>query len=526
MNTIKKILCLALCTSCLSSAAVIAVNADEELIYGTMNIPYNEFFANETVCHEVDAVSSATTNKWKNENLVAGSYAQENSDGSGTILGVSYPVALTRATLNALGNNNYNFTEADSIPSAYKQVTVNNGKTDFSAVIGNTSYIEGVSTSISSNSAWGDYQRTVDGVHNSGGTSDIGRIFGVILTTGRGEKYALRHLQNIWRDELAWSSGIRTTEPHGNILDYEDYVGLMGQTVDNITYITDSGYHILNTDLYIPVKFENTVTAENADVNSGRTSFTTTGFPDKYEKTYSIENLSAVVSDGTIIYSEAIPNSYTLKISDANGVYADVLADFILSTDSLPVKFDGKKITAADNVSESDFSNYMNNISSVTIGENTYGASGKHGVKIIDTDGTIDLNASTRGEIPVFDGSGIYEMTVSATGYTTDLSFTLDTTKPEEPATEPATETASAKETPDSPTETKTEPATTNSADNNNNNSNPNNNTNAANTTASNTQASGKAVGTGQTAQTVSILTVLLSAGAATAAFFRKKHKK
>ena len=203
-----------------------------------------------------------------------------------------------------------------------------------------------------------------------------------------------------------------------------------------------------------------------------------------------------------------------------------MLADFILSTDSLPVKFDGKKITAADNVSESDFSNYMNNISSVTIGENTYGASGKHGVKIIDTDGTIDLNASTRGEIPVFDGSGIYEMTVSATGYTTDLSFTLDTTKPEEPATEPATETASAKETPDSPTETKTEPATTNSADNNNNNSNPNNNTNAANTTASNTQASGKAVGTGQTAQTVSILTVLLSAGAATAAFFRKKHKK
>lgn len=518
MNTIKKFLCLALCTSCLSSVAVMGANADEELIYGTMNIPYNEFFAGEAVCHETDAVSSATTNKWKNENLVAGSYAQENSDGSGTILGVSYPVALTREALDALGNNNYNFTETDSIPSAYKQVTVNNGQADFSAVVGNTSDIAGVSASLSSNSAWGDYQITVDAIHNSNGTSDIGRIFGVILTTESGEKYALRHLQNIWRDELAWSSGIKTSEPHGNVLDYEDYVGLMGQTVDKITYITDSGYHVLDTDIYIPVKFENTVTVKNANINDGSTAFTLTSFPDDYVKTYSIENLSAVIYDGTITYSEALPNKYTLTISDTNGVYADVSADFVLSTDSLPVKFDGKKITVADTFNESDFENYINNLSSVTIGENTYATSGKNSVKIIDTDGNIDLTATTGGEIPVFDGSGTYEMTVSATGYTNDLTFTLDTTaSPDEPADEPSSETSTeASTSKEISTTPKTEPATQNTA----------NNTNVTNTTAANTQSSGKTVNTGQAAQTISIITVLLSVGAVVMAFFKKKHNR
>ena len=519
MSIIRKMLCLALCTACLSSVTAVGVNADEELIYGTMNIPYNEFFANETVCHEVDAVSSATTNKWKNENLVAGSYVQENSDGSGTILGVSYPVALKRETLDKLGDKNYSFTLSDTIPSAYKLVTVKDNKADFSAVVGSTTDIVGVTASINSNTAWGDYQITVDAVHNNSGTSDIGRIFGVILTTENNEKYALRHLQNIWRDELAWSSGIRTSEPHGNIPDYEDYVGLMGQTIDKITYITDSGYHVLDTDLYVPVKFENTVTVENANVNNGSTTFTTTAFPDNYTKAYSIENLSAVVSDGTITYSEAQPNKYTLKISDANGVYADVFADFVLSTDILPVKFDGKKITVADTFSESDFENYMNNLSAVTIGENTYGASGKHGVKIIDTDGTIDLTATTRGEIPVFDGSGIYEMTVSATGYNNDLRFTLNTITSGEPATEPTTETVTAKETPTIPSTsaTKTEPTTPNVNTNTQN-------TNTANTTTANTQSGGKTVNTGQTAQAVSLITILLSVGAVMTAFFRKKH--
>ena len=520
MNTVRKILSLALCTACLSSVAVIGANADEELIYGTMNIPYNEFFANETVCHEVDAVSSATTGKWKNENLVAGSYAQENSDGSGTILGVSYPVALTKETLEKLGEENYSFTPSDTVPTAYKSVTLKDGKADFSAVVGNTADIVGATASINSNTPWGDYQITVDAVHNGNGTSDIGRIFGVILTTEKGEQYALRHLQNIWRDELAWSSGIKTSEPHGNLLDYEDYVGLMGQTIDKITYITDSGYHILDTDLYVPVKFENTVTVENADVDNGSTVFTTTAFPDSYTKAYSIENLSAVVSDGVITYSEAVPNKYTLKISDANGIYADIFADFVLSTDSLPAKFDGEKITVADTFSQKDFENYMNNLSSVTVGENTYGASGKHGVKIIDTDGTIDLTATTRGEIPVFDGNGIYEMTVSATGYTNDLRFTLNTAKSEEPATEPTTETATAKELPTTPTPTKQESATSNTANNNTNN----NNTNTANTTSSHTQSSGKTVNTGQTAQSVSLITILLSVGAVMTTFLRKKH--
>ncbi len=425
MNKKRMMAVLMACLAASVSVSAVTAHAAEDYIYGTMNIPYAEFYANEGVGTEVDVVASATTSgKWKNENLVAGTYHEDNGDETGTILGVTYPVALTEDTLSALGENDYGFVQTEGTPDAYKIVTVEGGTVSFSEVQGETSAVTGVSASITTDTPWGDYQVTVDEIHNSEGTSDMGRIYGVLVDTEEGDRYALRHLENIWRDSLAWSTGITTSEPHGNTLSYENFVDMMGQTIRTITYITDTGYHTLDTDLYLPVKFENTVSVSDAAAADGKTSFEMTGFPEDYSKAYSIEGLDCTVTDGEIAYTGAAPGSYTLVIQDQSGVYAETSADFVLSTDQMPAVYADGKLSKAADADDAAFANFMKNLATVSVNGQEYAASGRGSVAIISEDGTIDMEAASR-DTKVFDGSGSYEMTVSATGYTETLSFTL-----------------------------------------------------------------------------------------------------
>lgn len=399
----------------------------DNFIYGTMEIPYNEFYTGEGI-DDVDAVSSATTGKWKNEGLVNGTYNQPNEDGTGTILGVKYYVALTEETLSALGENNYSFAEVEETPSAYKVVTVKDGKVSFSAVNGGDVKAEDVTASISTEMVWGDYVIDVTSINNSGGKSDFGTIYGVILNTTDGSKYALRHLQNIWRDELAWSSGFKTTEPHGNTLDYEAYESLMGKTINKIVYITETGYHTVETDLYVPVKFNSDVKVENAKISDGKTTFTAENFPEDYVKTYSVGE-GFTVSDGKIEFSDVLPGNYTLSIKDENGVYADVNTAFVLSTETIPVIFDNdnSKLAAAGDSSDEELANYIKNITSVEVDGTVYSTS-KRGVTIINQDGTINLEAASgKGDdaVLVFAEKKEYKITVKSTGYENDLEFTF-----------------------------------------------------------------------------------------------------
>lgn len=419
---LKKSMQLILCASLITGALPLASTAaDSDVVYGTMQIPYDAFYAAEGVASDVDAVSSATTSKWKNENLTAGTYNSENADGSGTILGVVYPVAISQADLDALGDNTYGFVKLDSAPAAYKEVTVSDGTVSFSAVKGASSEITGVTATITASTAYGDYCIEA-AVNNANGTSDVGRIFGILLETKNGDTYAMRHLENIWRDQIAWSSGIVTEERHGNKLSYEDYESIIGQTITKITYITDSGYHTLSTELYVPVKFENTLKVENADISAGKTSVSLSGFPQDYSKKYSVDGLDATVTDSSITFKNAAAGKYTLVVSDGSGKYADVSTSFTLTTDSVPASVSGNKLVKADKASDADFSNFVKNISTVKVGENSYAASGKHSVKIIGADGTIDVAAAS-GDTKIFATDGEYAITVSATGYNKALSF-------------------------------------------------------------------------------------------------------
>ena len=426
----KKLLVLTLALLVLTCAVALA---EGDTVYGTMRIPYDQFYAAEGVSIPVDAVSSATNSKWKNEGLVAGTYYAEHADDDGgDILGVIYPVAVSQGDLDALGEE-YAFEALEEVPAAYKQVTLENGQVSFSAVQGETASFE-AETSLTTESRYGDYQISVKSINNAEGTSDIGTIYGVLLNTEEGV-YALRHLENIWRDDLSFTAGFKTVEGHGNALALENYAEMMGKTITSITYITDTGYHTLSTDLYVPVKFDGGAEVAGAPAADGQTTLTLTNLPEDYAPAYAVKGLGIAVDDGKMTFDSALPGSYTLTVSDEGHVYADLLASFVLTTDILPVAFDAESnaLIPAEDADEALAAAFIANISKVEVGENAYNATGKGAVAIFDADGAVDLEAavtSGRGAeavtTPVFAEAGSYEITVTSVGFDQTISFTLE----------------------------------------------------------------------------------------------------
>ncbi len=412
----------------LSTMPLGAFAEDETLVYGTMDIPYADFYANEGIGYAVDAVSSATTSKWaSNEEggLVQGTFHEANEDGTGTILGVTYPVAITSGDLASLGADNYHFTELDSVPAAYKQVTVSDGAASFSSVVGST---DGSTTTVTVETAshWGDYCITIDSLvyERGAAASSIGKLYGCIVTDTDGNNYAMRHLENIWKNELGINVLGGTADAHGAV-SYENFASLNGGTIDTITYITENGYYIydVDPDAYLAKKVTGGVAIADADIAAGRTSVTE-DLPSDYEAEYTLEGLTGSVSNGVLTYSGAMPGSYTAMVSDRNGVYESLTVTFVLTTDSMPAAYADGSIVKADGAEDADFENFLANIATVTVNGESYAASGRGSVTIINEDGTIDFYVSSNG-VNVFDGSGEYTVIVAATGYTQTLEFVI-----------------------------------------------------------------------------------------------------
>jgi hypothetical protein len=434
MKKMTSFLCAA---ACFAAAAVpfSANAADGDKVYGTMNIPYADFYAaelNNSV--PVDAVSSATTNKWKgnstgsmgddgkwqNGGLAAGTFNAETENGGGKILGVTYPVEIAKADLDKLSDK-MSFTELSEKPKAYKPVTVDGGKATFGKLV-DTDGEEALSgeMTVSGLTSWGDYQINVKGYPTN---CDI---YGVIVKTKEGTDYGMRALENIWRNgQIAWGAGVKEKEPHGNTLSSEHYKSSAGQTVTEVTFITLNGYSTLSgQNGYLPVKFADSITVENGKSGKGSVTFDNSAFPADYKAKGEVAD-GFTVSGNTISYNNAQPGNYTLTVSDEGGNYSDVRGSFTLTTDTIPVKYSDGKLVAADGASLTDAANYLKNISAVTVGDKRY-AAGRRGATVIDSQtGEIKLDAKS-GEENVFDGSGKYKLTVEATGYEKNYEFEIN----------------------------------------------------------------------------------------------------
>ncbi|MBQ9899115.1 MAG: DUF1533 domain-containing protein [Ruminococcus sp.] len=437
----KKTISIISAAACMAGFAAVPANAEGgDKVYGTMNIPYSDFYSAEIEdAYEVDAVSSATANKWKmNEagQLVAGTY----NDGEGTILGVTFPVEVDASDVDKLAK--YGFAALDSKPAAYKEVSLSGDSLTVSKVI-DTNGEQNVSGSatVSTSTRYGDYQLNVTGYPEE---TDL---YGVIVNTKEGDKYALRHLENIWRaGQLAWSAGITTKEAHGNELKYDDYADSMGKTVTSVTFITLDGYTTVDVgEQYLPVKFAGEVKAEDSAAGTGKTSLTLSSFPDDYQKNISVGD-GFTVTETEISYTNAMPGKYTVTVTDESGKYAPMSGDFILSTSDIPVKYSDGKLVRADGFSDEDAANFIKNIASVEVNGTAYNASGKRSVKIVGEDGTIDF-AVKSGENDVFDGSGNYSLTVTAAGYSDPLKIEIKNEEAVTSTTSTATATSPASTT-------------------------------------------------------------------------------
>lgn len=440
--------------------------------YVLMNIPYSEFYAADQVAG-ADSVSSATKAKTRST-LVAGSY-HVNSDGT-DITGITYPVKISDAsvlknytqitddsklsiTVNMKGKEitteyngkdalfesaSYSYYILSETPSYYKEATVNaDGSLSFSEVKGATAQkLSDASIDFTTNTRYGDYQLDVNGLPET-----VNTVYGVVISTKEGDNYGLRHLENIWKKtELAWSTGFVTTS-HGNTLDSKDYVKMMGQTINKITYYTDNGIYEIDADQYVPVKFNGTIAAENADVESGKVNVTVEGLPDDYQAEYTVEGLEDVqVKDGVLTYKTtgAEIGKYTLKVSDKSGKYADLTTDFELTTEAVPVVFNSESaaLVAAEGYAAEDVTSYVKNTKSVTVDGTEYAATGKHAVKIIKEDGTIDTTAAPFKNAK---NGQEFKITVKATGYAKDCEFTYTLSQESETITTTELESAIAK---------------------------------------------------------------------------------
>ena len=426
-------------------------NAVAKEVYVLMNIPYDKFYAAEGD-DNADAVTSATLNKTRSS-LAAGSY-HVSSDGS-DITGIVYPVKLEDAsaldkltqvtdsskvdiTVSMKGKEttttyegkdalfespSYSYYMLSEVPSYYKKATVNeDGSLSFGKAEGaEVQTLSNVTADFRTSSNYGDYQMNLSGLPD-----DITTVYGVVVGTKEGDRYGLRHVENIWKiSKLAWSTGFVTTA-HGNQLQYKDYVPMMGQTISKVTYYTNAGIYEIPMSVYVPVKFDGSVEVADAKASSGETKITLNNLPSDYEAEYSVEGLENVkVENGVLTYTaaDAKVGKYTLKVTDKSGKYADISADFTLTTEVTPIIYerDQKALVPADGYSADDLAAYVKSIESVSVDGTPYAASGKGAVKIIKEDGSIDATAKPFANAK--DGQE-FEIVVKATGYAKDYTFT------------------------------------------------------------------------------------------------------
>ena len=436
------------------------LKVEKQEIYALMNIPYDELYKNDLKRNDipVDAMTSATYQKTRTKSLSNGSY-HKNSDGS-KIDGVTFPVKLKvnsdkaleklihvgdcskeltitttlrgkqqtntykgRDTLFENGTYAYYVLSPEEKPDFYKEVTVGkDGKFEFSETKfqdGKSAEKSKATAEITTKTTRGDYQINVSGLDESVTNSSI---YEVILETTDGTSYGLRHLENIWRGtELGIYTGY-TKESHGVDASVEPYKGIMGKTIDKITYLTSAGAYEIDTDLYVPMK--DGTQAEVADGKSGNGSVAVTvKLPEGFDPEYQVKGLETSFAGGALTYTDAMPGKYTLTISDKNKKWADIEADFVLSSDTNPAYYNrdysAPAVIKKGSADAADFTNYLKNITKVSVNGKEYAASGKGAVVIVKSDGTIDLANSS-----VFDGKEPYTVVVTSTGYP-NLTFEI-----------------------------------------------------------------------------------------------------
>ena len=448
-----------------------AKNALDKYVYGTANLSYADFYYGELkdVKEDTtldltsdkaasyresgmyDAVSSATTNKYKN--YFSSTYSEDNTNGQGgSIIGmkdvnIAVPTSLYENAKKAISDNKEcsnklleiisSMKLSDTTPSEYK---ILNGDGTLTAM--KSEVIEDTSDTltIKTQSSYGQYE--VDPVTSENSPlSNLDAkksLLGIIVEDEDGTKYGMEHLENIYgggKFSFAVTDGFK--EKHGNTIDYKRHEDLQGKTIKKVTYLVKNGADIvINTNLKCKTLAgsDSIKATANDNFKDGATvSVDTTAVPSG--STYALSSVSmgkTVLTEGTD-YTYA-NNTLTIKATDHTGAgsysmvftddtYSDIVASFTLESGYKTGDISINKNNQVTLPADVNFKKYVNNITSIKI--NGVEKTGKGGIKatdLFDADGNINFNAAIKGKdgssTPVFaDKSASYTIELTSTGY-------------------------------------------------------------------------------------------------------------
>lgn len=444
------------------SADSTEITAEDTLLYGTVNLPYADFYYGElndiepemdaaTGQYDVndaaaangyeeegmyDAVTSATTAK---STKFEASYYEEVDTGV-NILGVSnVNVAISKELYedvqNAISAGTEcknplieivsNMTLSEETPVEYKVI---NSDGTLSKTIGNTVSAENVTATLTTISSWGQYEIDFKGLE-----IDAAAVQGAILETSDGAVYGLQHEDNLWLQASELSFCVAPfTEPHGNEVAYQRFADLPGKTITKVTYLIANGDDIaINTDLFcnqqLPAEYG--ITGDEAVTYSkdGTKVHVTLAAPDdssytltQVKKGRADQDMADVTFEENIITLPAkyTPGSYKLNFEDAaySGLQLTVLVESGLNDSD--VSFDGTTIQIAGDTGLNG-SDYIASLSLATV--NGEIINGKNlSSTLFAEDGSLNLEAKTTvddAEIEVFPVGSTYEVTLESTGF-------------------------------------------------------------------------------------------------------------
>ena len=424
--------------------------------YVLMNIPYDDFYKAELKNNDVkvDAFTSATLNKSRTSGMMNGNSAYHvNPDGS-DVTGVTFPVKVSDLSIlkdqkqvtdsdsvtitvtnkgqtssntytgkdSLIENASYSYYVLSEAPSYYKELTVNaDGSYSFSAMKGAEIKTLSINATLKTETRYGDYELDLDNnafpeVINT----NTDKIYGVTVNTTDGTNYGLRHLENIWRGSmLAWGTGY-TTEVHGCPVSSAHYKSIMGKTIDSVTYYTDKGiitFDVPDVKVQITTGIKATVVDIMDTDSSAAVTFDQT-LPADFNAQYTVDGTEVSCADGKLAVGALALGRHKVVITDTNGIYVPIIAEFTVNTDKMPAAYDSKagKLVAADGATADELSAYIKNISKVKVDDKEYAASGRGAKVIVKEDGTLDLTDLQVTDTTVFE--------VTSVGYKNNLVFT------------------------------------------------------------------------------------------------------
>ena len=434
-------------------------SVEEGYVYGTVNLPYADFYYGEindvkesadmnltaadpvdSIRDTYDVVSSATGSKWKSM-FADVTYSQATATG-GEIIGlkdvnIAVPKALYNAAKEAIAEGKAcrnklldivgSMTVTDTQPAEYK---VLNGDGTLTALKSETVVDKNATATITTSSRYGNYQVNTTSEYLTGSNSEI---LGVIFETSTGAKYGMQHLENIWRGGSQVSFAVKDgfKESHGNTIDAARTKALEGATITKITFlIKDKADVIVNTNLLCKNLLSDGQggTASGAVFADGVEVPVTLSVPS--DSSYKLDSLTFgrnALKEGTdytlagnTITIKATDNtgigSYTAKFTDAK--YADISVSFVLKSAYADgsVKLEGGKLVLPEGL---ELAAYLNSISSLTI--NGKSIRGLQASALFNEDGSVNPDAAITNRdgstTPVFEESGTYEIALTSVGY-------------------------------------------------------------------------------------------------------------